>query len=255
MSALSQPVNENVYVINPTTEYAWNPKFIRHAVLTIDGRAAAVAREGPKDPTTNATLPISALVCTASFSDYTPPTDFSAMCRFAVDIANGTSTAQPTASSTVDPASFDIPVYDQCWLVIELDGDINWRFAPVNATLEAEIANPSLNVACTQKHNDRGPRRYDNFSLQHVCLQESGKYACSATISKGDDCRVIFFGVAYRRGSDPNQSPNPGSFSINLCVELYQDVDKTTQTPTRTIRLTIDPDVPNDGSNQFPNPP
>lgn len=157
------------------------------------------------------------------------------ICREAIAIANERSVIPPSEFTPID-----ISYSEQCWIVVELDHRINWQFSRGD-------------VACTQKVTNIGPESGDNFYLRHVCLGPDGEYYCHPTVVR-EECRVLFFGMAFRKKANKHEIPNPGGFPMNFRVEFYQDLGKESDRPCRILQIVLDPDVGNDGNEQIPPP-
>lgn len=122
----------------------------------------------------------------------------------------------------------DIPVGKQAWLLIRLDPEVNWQFTVGQ-------------VPCTLKNEDLSG---DNVYLRHVYKGDATPWQGMVTKA---GCRTIFFGVAHRAADDALSDPNPGSSFINLNVEFLQKAGGKDV----SLKLIIDPDVPNDAGGGF----
>jgi len=132
----------------------------------------------------------------------------------------------------------DLDVHEQCWLLIELDPDINWRFS-------------SDYLACTTKEPEPpckdqpdGPRSGFNVCLRYA-YSDGTVVRFPQDANPGANCRFIFFGVVHR---DDKKGQ-----AFNLFVEFYQTDDNGKT--WKVLPTVLDPDVPNDGGQGFPDPP
>lgn len=114
--------------------------------------------------------------------------------------------------------SVNIYVGEPCWVVIELDPDVDWRFAPNQP-----------GITTKRDHGD------NNCDLMHVMdhATRPGSLGPNDT-----DCRLLYFVVQRRPSSHDHQS-----FLCNVVhgKKRLEDPDQ------------IDPDIPNDGG-RFPFP-
>ncbi|PZQ59943.1 MAG: hypothetical protein DI570_15285 [Phenylobacterium zucineum] len=121
----------------------------------------------------------------------------------------------------------DMKVSKQGWLLIQLDPKINWQFT------KGELP-------CTLKVQDIRGR---NVMLRH--LDSKGNPFEGAVAF--DDCRTIFFGVVQR--DKPGTGDGSGvSCHVNLNVEFLQIVSGQPS----SLKIIIDPDVPNEGPDAIP---
>lgn len=119
----------------------------------------------------------------------------------------------------------NIPVDDQCYVVVELDRKIKWRFSK---TLPA----------VTTKY-DYGEK---NAYLQHIYDKKEGGSDCNRN---GSDCHIVCFGVVWRREDKIHKDPT----LFNFHVELYDEIND------KSVEIIIDPDITNPGGNGIPKPP
>jgi hypothetical protein len=150
------------------------------------------------------------------------------MCAYAGVLAGRV----PLFSVSDAKTPYDITITEPTWLVLELDRSINWRFS-------------NTYLACTTKEDEPpyppqadGPRYGYNTNLRYAYPGMD-----AVPYPTGADCRFIFFGVAHRRTQERQ--------GFNLFVEFFENDGGV----IKILPLTIDPDVGNDGSNEFPTPP
>jgi hypothetical protein len=222
-----------------TNGYGWDNsdvKPIYHAMLSITDKKNSPPET---DDTTNANLPIGAKIFTLkqvrtskSASKY----NIAEMAGYLVEHPEF-----PVNPRDVSP--YDISVGyqgkgEQGWVIIELDPDINWRFSPGD-------------YGISEKEAELGPGA--NFYLRHLS-KAGGSWEDSKRV-KTDDCRILFFGVAHRGGRNTPNPKDKGSCFVNLHVEFYQDEFKSGPNEgkaSKTLKIIIDPDVKNDGPDEFP---
>lgn len=128
---------------------------------------------------------------------------------------------------------FDLKV-PQCWLLVELDPSVNWSFS-------------DLKPPCHAKHPDPAHpsgKMGANVSLRAV--YPDGDVRADPTTRPNDRYRFIFFGVVHRTGQD-SDPPAFGEHHLNFEVLFLDDQG--------TLPVTIDPDVGNEGPDEFPSPP
>jgi len=113
---------------------------------------------------------------------------------------------------------YDIPVNQQCWVVLELDAEIpNWRFF-----------GPGITSKATADGSE--------FGLKYV-LDGEGLLK-TGPIPDGAPCRVMVLGISTR-GAAPNHHGY-----LNLYVEFVQGRNR--------LQFIIDPDIPNGGGDPIP---
>lgn len=112
------------------------------------------------------------------------------------------------------PGPIDILVENPCYVVIELDPNIDWFFRTGGAGVTA-----------------KQPYDQDNCDLMHV----NGIGDVTADAPNVQGCRIVYFSVVHRKsGVDDRQH-------FNLHVEFPQAAGYN------SIEIIIDPDVPNNG--------
>jgi hypothetical protein len=229
---MPDPIPGNVFdpIYDQYDASRWDPVGIAHYQLIIDKN-----------------VPEKLEFATKEISNSVPPTS---ILDYAYIIANKTMTAEEkieAVSKLENPekmfiggsrdetslsyrinSPYNMPVLNQCWLLLELDPSVkNWQF---------EKGYHSV----TSKHV---ADKYD-FSLVDVysgnASHADGVVGGQRSYVKYDSCRVVFWGVARREYK--------GSRLFNIHTEFKQGSAAT----ERRLKVVFDPDVPNDGNNAFP---
>jgi hypothetical protein len=123
---------------------------------------------------------------------------------------------------------YDIEVESQCYLVLELDRKINWRFTP-------------------QAHGVTTKDYYgaDNFGLTFIEADGAFSTPNSDVVVKSDNCQILYFRIARRRPDEPAVQGNDSRQGFNFHIEfMWQD--------GRTMPMIFDPNVPNGGGASLP---
>ncbi len=126
---------------------------------------------------------------------------------------------KPDLGETETPSALDILVEHPCYVVVQLDTDSvkNWQFRTNDVGLTSKL--------------DYGR---SNFGLRHVNAD-----ANTPDQPSDNGCAIIYFCVNHRQAKERQH--------FNLHVEFTgQDADAN-GTPTNSIQIIIDPDVPNNG--------
>lgn len=128
---------------------------------------------------------------------------------------------------------FDLKV-PQCWLLIELDSAVNWSFSD-------EV------LPCHAKHPDPPhPSGKVGANVNLRLVYPDGVVLSDPTARPGQPYRFIFLGVVHRTGR--NSVPGAlGQHHLNFEVKFHDDGG--------VLPATLDPDVGNDGPDEFPSPP
>jgi hypothetical protein len=203
----------------------FKPTALVHAILMIDWNTISPGNSselrfqvGKPDPVTQP-----------------PPASYALadMKKYAQSVAD----AQGLVGNVIDPSPYDIPVDQQCWILIELRSDLkNWHFVPDG-------------YGCTTKVKPKGKAR--NCALHHV--YKGQPMGDPGEVVRDDLCGVLFFGVVRRGGKGSTDPDNPSADAFNIHVEFKQtDKDPTTKKDiTKRLKVIFDPDVKNDGA-KFP---
>jgi hypothetical protein len=143
---------------------------------------------------------------------------------------------KPTDPMNHEETGIDIDVVEQCWILLELDSEVNWRFATGHPAVTTKMMDEYL-------VGDDDIKRYGfNANLRYVY---DDKVVYYEEVQNDDICRMVFLQVLYRAKKKRR--------GMNIAVELFDVIPGAA--PTRTIPLIIDPDVPDDGHDGFPDPP
>lgn len=120
-------------------------------------------------------------------------------------------------SHITDP--LNINVSDQCYVLIELDRSVEWRFSPHKPLVntKGDYGDKNCNVVATMDRNEDG--------------------------SDGEDCHMVHFGVVYRENYDYHKVEHQ---YFNFHVEMFS-LDRGEH-----VKLIIDPDVTNPGGSGVP---
>jgi hypothetical protein len=121
----------------------------------------------------------------------------------------------------------------QCWAVFELDPRINWRYSQSKDAFMAK----------KRDDGDPGERQGYNAWLRHV----NGAWKPKKNPVDDFNSRFSFFAVMLRTSKN-NAKGNYGRHFFDVNVEFFQNG----QNGEETLELTIDPDVGNEGPDQFP---
>ena len=125
----------------------------------------------------------------------------------------------------VDPTPYDIPVRQQCFVILELDRKLKWQFAKGSSGITTKDFHGTDNFGMTFLKNKLGSS----------VLQFSDPL--TEPLITIDDCKLIYFRVGRRRGD--NQL-------LNFHIEFEWGDDR------KFIQLIFDPSLPNDGGASFP---
>jgi hypothetical protein len=118
---------------------------------------------------------------------------------------------------------FDIFVKQQCYIVIQLDPSINWRFSAGSHGLSRK-----LNISSTGAEED-----YDlNFVSNGIATGPGGEVPV--------DCRILYWAVNHR----PKDTAREFNFHIDF-IEVLGGKE-------RLMPTIFDPSVPNTGGAAFP---
>ncbi|MFL5297949.1 MAG: nucleotide synthetase [Phenylobacterium sp.] len=214
--------------IPETTDIRWEgPKPIRHFVFAL--------RQASNRRIEQMNLPQHSLVLFREEQTPNPATRATTV-EEAAAYAAALATAQKDYPRK-DAGPIDLPITDQCWVVLELEKDINWRFSSTQPAVTTKAAETPLDHDGVEKSGLNANLRYAYPNGDVVADPEKGP--------AGFNCRVVFFRVVGR-AKDERQA-------MNFVVELYTVVEKGVA--GKVIPLIIDPDVPNDGTTGFPSPP
>jgi len=135
-----------------------------------------------------------------------------------------------------DAGPIDLDITGQCWVVLELAEDINWRFSSQQPAVTTKVAETPLAPGKTGLNADL---RYVYDDEAHTVVADPAQGPA------GVNCRIVYFRVVGRA-----EGKGQG---MNFVVELYTVVENGVA--DKVIPLIIDPDVPNDGGTGFPSPP
>ncbi|MFL5297948.1 MAG: nucleotide synthetase [Phenylobacterium sp.] len=214
------------------TTFRWTgPKPVYHFLLTIRTSPVPQGRT-PRDGETPQTVKFHAIRQDDPDHPSAKVKDFEAMCAYAKQLATSPRFTGRTAPLT----PIDLNVDRQCWVLIELDRKINWRFSREY-------------LACTTKEPEppypdkpHGLRSGYNLCLRYA--YSNGEVVRFPSEAKRNAvCRFIFFGVVHRDQGVGQR--------FNLFVEFHQKDGRV----LKVLPTLLDPDVPNDGTNEFPSPP
>jgi hypothetical protein len=210
------------------TDIRWDgPKPVRHFLFSL--RQASNRRIREKN------LPQHSLVLFREEQTPTPP-------RMAETVDQVSELASLLAKAQADypeePAGpIDLPITDQCWVILELEKDINWRFSSTQPAVTTKAPEEPLVNGGVKKFGLNANLRY---------AYENGVVVDDPAKGPADvNCRIVFFRVVGRAKGEVQ--------GMNFVVELYTVVAKGVA--GKVIPLIIDPDVPNDGGTGFPSPP
>jgi len=190
------------YNVPPGTILPWQPKGLRHVLLTIDIDSTAA-------------LPGNRMKYKAELIKDTPDNGVIAYVKALAK--NPTRRVPPLIGG-----QFDIGVDRPSYLVVELDHNWNWQFSMGK-------------YGCTMK--DSYPD--DNFGLRHIYPDD-----ISEDVISKDGCKILFFCVRHRLGGAAN--------SFNFNVDVIDDPDDLIN--TKRLTIIYDPDIKNDGSDEWPTP-
>lgn len=129
-------------------------------------------------------------------------------------------------SESVAPTPYDIEVKRPTWVILELDPNINWEFAPGKRGVTAK----------------QSGFNNENYGLTFV---KSGASPMNAGDLAPEGCTVLYFAVAGRH------APFKGTIErgFNFEIDFFQ-TDRSGL--TRRLPLIFDPNVPNGGGASFP---
>ncbi len=192
------------FAIPPTSSVPFKPAVLIHRVLTVSGAPAGLAFQSlaldrPIDPTFGIEAYVKGLAGHAS-SGGTPP--------------------KPPVDGGPEQTPFDIEVVEQCYVVVELDLAVNWRFRE-----------GSMGISTKFDFGD------SNFGLTFV--DETGG------VNQGKvptNCRLLYFSVAERR------PPSRQGFNFDMVFQFAS----TDPQVTRWLPVLFDPDIPSSGGSSFP---
>jgi len=132
---------------------------------------------------------------------------------------------------------FDIKLRYPSWLVLQLEGC--WDFSQERRALLA-------------KHDD--PPHVTGYTGHNIMLRHVYPDGSVTEDPKADGrSRVVFFGVVHRTGLN-SIPPAQGKHLFDLNVRLLGPPDGSGQ-PTWGFEAQCDPDVGNEGPDEFPSPP
>lgn len=146
--------------------------------------------------------------------------------------------ARTTPLPDKDAGPIDLPITEQCWVVLELEDDINWRFSSTQPAVTTKAPETPL---APNKIGLNANLRYVYDDDAHTVVDDPAKGP------EGANCRIVYFRVVGR-AKDKVQG-------MNFVVELYPVADKNGVVVGKVIPLIIDPDVPNEGGPGYPSPP
>jgi len=139
---------------------------------------------------------------------------------------------------------FDVKV-PQCWIILELDPGIkNWEWMRDRPAVTAKHIDPPH---LPDSHGN--PKNGHNVCLRHV--YPTGACTGDPSDRPNDSCRVVFFGVVHRTGKN-SSPPALGSHLMNFRTQFFFD---PVNGEIPTLQVPADPDVGNEGPDEFPSPP
>lgn len=227
LTVIGEPIPEG-------TTFNWGgAKPVRHFLLTVRTFPKSLPAQVPALGLEPGRFEFKVVDQTAPGTAYTKIDSLDDMSKHAGKIAGSMGFIERTAPVT----PYDITINEPSWLLLELDKEINWRFS-------------SDFLACTTKEKEPnypnqgdGPRSGFNTYLRYA-YSDGTVVKDPSEAKSGTYCRFIFFGVAHR-GKYERQG-------FNLFVEFYQI---ETGGVVKTLPITLDPDVGNEGHDEFPSPP
>lgn len=133
------------------------------------------------------------------------------------------------SKNTGGPQNIDIYLNNQCWLIIEIDRSLNWRYSrdlPAVTTRIRESAWP-------------GDKSLRGFNVDLIYVFDDGTAVDEPKKGPvGVDCHLVLFRVVRRvKGL---------ACKMNFSVDIYGPDSKT------VVPLIIDPQVPEDPPQSFP---
>ncbi|MDH4385074.1 MAG: hypothetical protein QE280_06500 [Caulobacter sp.] len=150
-----------------------------------------------------------------------PSFDIEAFVRtLAGKASSGGKRPEPPIDGGENQTPFDIEVTEQCYVVLELDLAVNWRFREGSMGVSTKL--------------DCGD---SNFGLAFV--DESGEVQQDRVPA---DCRLLWFSVAERR------PPSRQGFNLDMVFQ-FASADPAV---TRALPTLFDPDIPSSGGSSFP---
>jgi hypothetical protein len=226
---MSKPPYVAGHKLKKGTTVRWDaPRPVRHFVYTI--RQATNSNIQKND------LPQHSLMIFKVERSESPPAMLETVEQMKAYVGNLAKT-NPTYPGRGTTSNVGIFTDEQCWVILELAPDVNWRFAqnqPAVTTKEEEVP------------FHHGGVKKEGFNSDLHYAYDGGKVVEDPEDGPSDKrCRFVFFRVV-RRDKDEKTG-------MNFVVEFYRAV--TNGVPGQVIPLIIDPDVPDDGQPGFPDPP
>lgn len=192
------------FPIPKTSAVAFSARSLVHRVLTVAAGSEGLAFESR-----------------ALDKSIDPSFDIEAFVRaLAGKASSGGKRPEPPIDGGKTQTPFDIEVTEQCYVVLELDLAVNWRFRE-----------GSMGVSTKLDFGD------SNFGLGFV--DEAGGVAHDQVPT---DCRLLWFSVAERR------PPSRQGFNLDMVFQF------ASSDPAVTLALPtlFDPDIPSSGGSSFP---
>ncbi|MEW5685592.1 MAG: nucleotide synthetase [Pseudomonadota bacterium] len=208
------------YEIPEFTNVVWSgPKPVKHYVLRGDGNPGKSA--------------------TASIYIYKEElTDPSLRAESLEEASQIASDLWNKGSTYPDKPDYDLTleVLEQSWVILELDRADGWRFSTSHPAVTTKVADEPF----TPPGQDK--KKYGfNGNLRYVTL--NGVVKRFEELEAADESQMVLFRVIYRKRHKGR--------GMNFLVDLMTD-----KVPGgHRIPIIIDPDVPDDGTEGFPNPP
>lgn len=135
----------------------------------------------------------------------------------------------------LQPSPLDMPVCKQCWVIVELDQEINWRFSPGRPAITSK--GEEYTHAKTKGHN---------LWLRHVHLDGRDLPHVDPAAVGPNRCRIAFFAVSHRGHKDFGTDPH---HYVNLKVDFFQPGKDGVEL---VLPCVLDPDVGNEGQQEIP---
>jgi hypothetical protein len=229
-------IHETITVGTPIpekTNIRWEgAKPIRHFVYHL--RQASDARKAEMN------LPEHALVLFKVERTVNPPAmaaTVDEMAAYASQIAKTNADYWERKDERPSASGVNIDADAQCWILIELQKTINWRFSTSHPAVTTKAPEPAFIYNGETKYGFNANLRY--AYEDGTVVDDPGKGP------PGVNCRFVFFRLMGR--------PDKVTQGMNFVVELYTVVRGGVA--GHVIPIIIDPDIPEPGTSSFPSPP